>query len=151
MNSALSAVVFIIIVVCIFVLYTYFQCKIKRRETKLHYRYEVVPSMHDTDFLVFLPQRQQDEIYNISGRVQGQNSEQRLPSDAYLTVEHITASNQLNKPSYNDEPPSYEEAIKLASHLPPPPVLPPVYTGIYDRPSVHVTSPVSPTVTIAIS
>ncbi|CAH0552023.1 unnamed protein product [Brassicogethes aeneus] len=97
------------------------------------------------------PQRQQDEIYNISGRVQGQNSEQRLPSDAYLTVEHITASNQLNKPSYNDEPPSYEEAIKLASHLPPPPVLPPVYTGIYDRPSVHVTSPVSPTVTIAIS
>ncbi|CAH0552021.1 unnamed protein product [Brassicogethes aeneus] len=96
-------------------------------------------------------QRQQDEIYNISGRVQGQNSEQRLPSDAYLTVEHITASNQLNKPSYNDEPPSYEEAIKLASHLPPPPVLPPVYTGIYDRPSVHVTSPVSPTVTIAIS
>ncbi|CAH0552022.1 unnamed protein product [Brassicogethes aeneus] len=146
-NTTELFVFFMTIIIILFALYTYFQKKIKITEYLNEYYNHHMLSFNAPNN----PQRQQDEIYNISGRVQGQNSEQRLPSDAYLTVEHITASNQLNKPSYNDEPPSYEEAIKLASHLPPPPVLPPVYTGIYDRPSVHVTSPVSPTVTIAIS
>ncbi|XP_066259537.1 uncharacterized protein [Euwallacea similis] len=51
-------------------------------------------------------------IYNISSRVQGQQSQY---PDAYLSVDHITISNELNKPpKYDDAPPSYEEAVKLA-------------------------------------
>ncbi|XP_049817275.1 uncharacterized protein LOC109595585 isoform X3 [Aethina tumida] len=58
-------------------------------------------------------QRQQNEVFSISGRVQGQNPTQTLSSDAFVSIGHITASNQFNKPPTNDEPPSYEEAICL--------------------------------------
>lgn len=57
--------------------------------------------------------QQEQNIYNISGRVPNSNSAQY--PDAYLSVEHIAITNELNKPpKYDDAPPSYEEALKLA-------------------------------------
>ncbi|XP_076268607.1 uncharacterized protein LOC143201430 isoform X2 [Rhynchophorus ferrugineus] len=57
-------------------------------------------------------QPQDQNVFNISSRVQGQ--EQRHP-DAFVSLEHITIMNELNKPpKYDDAPPSYEEAIKIA-------------------------------------
>ncbi|XP_050305665.1 uncharacterized protein LOC126742867 isoform X12 [Anthonomus grandis grandis] len=60
------------------------------------------------------PQSDQNNIYNISGSVQGQN--QHAYPDAYLSIDHIAITNELNKPppKYDDAPPSYEEALKLA-------------------------------------
>ncbi|XP_060535983.1 uncharacterized protein LOC132707961 isoform X3 [Cylas formicarius] len=56
-------------------------------------------------------QQHGQHIFNISGRVPEQH---HCTPDAYLTVEHINVTNQMNKPScYNDEPPSYEDAIKM--------------------------------------
>ncbi|XP_050305658.1 uncharacterized protein LOC126742867 isoform X6 [Anthonomus grandis grandis] len=59
-------------------------------------------------------QSDQNNIYNISGSVQGQN--QHAYPDAYLSIDHIAITNELNKPppKYDDAPPSYEEALKLA-------------------------------------
>lgn len=57
--------------------------------------------------------QQEHNIYNISGRVPGPNTTQY--PDAYLSVDHISITNELNKPpKYDDAPPTYEEAIKLA-------------------------------------
>ncbi|KAG5889522.1 hypothetical protein JTB14_036613 [Gonioctena quinquepunctata] len=58
---------------------------------------------------------QQDDIYNISSRVQAQ--EQWPTHDAHLSIDHITIMDQMNKPpSYNDDlPPSYEEAMRIAT------------------------------------
>ncbi|XP_076268609.1 uncharacterized protein LOC143201430 isoform X4 [Rhynchophorus ferrugineus] len=59
-----------------------------------------------------ITQPQDQNVFNISSRVQGQ--EQRHP-DAFVSLEHITIMNELNKPpKYDDAPPSYEEAIKIA-------------------------------------
>ncbi|CAH1972486.1 unnamed protein product [Acanthoscelides obtectus] len=55
---------------------------------------------------------QQDRVYSISERVQPNEWSSR---DAYLTVQHITAENQMNKPNYNDAPPSYEEAMRIVA------------------------------------
>ncbi|XP_018571952.1 uncharacterized protein LOC108911488 isoform X3 [Anoplophora glabripennis] len=55
----------------------------------------------------------QDDIYSISGRVQGEE-QQHSSQDAYLSIDHINISNQLNKPNYDDAPPSYEEAMRIA-------------------------------------
>ncbi|XP_076268610.1 uncharacterized protein LOC143201430 isoform X5 [Rhynchophorus ferrugineus] len=61
---------------------------------------------------LFRAQPQDQNVFNISSRVQGQ--EQRHP-DAFVSLEHITIMNELNKPpKYDDAPPSYEEAIKIA-------------------------------------
>ncbi|XP_050305666.1 uncharacterized protein LOC126742867 isoform X13 [Anthonomus grandis grandis] len=61
-----------------------------------------------------IAQSDQNNIYNISGSVQGQN--QHAYPDAYLSIDHIAITNELNKPppKYDDAPPSYEEALKLA-------------------------------------
>uniref|UniRef100_A0A6P7FCS6 Uncharacterized protein LOC114328718 isoform X9 n=1 Tax=Diabrotica virgifera virgifera TaxID=50390 RepID=A0A6P7FCS6_DIAVI len=55
---------------------------------------------------------QQDDIYNISGRVQ--NQEQWPTHDAHLSIDHISVLNQMNKPVYDDAPPSYEEVMKTS-------------------------------------
>lgn len=52
------------------------------------------------DFFVSA-QPDQNSIYNISGRLQGQNQTQY--PDAYLSVEHITITNELNKPPKYDD------------------------------------------------
>ncbi|CAH1972483.1 unnamed protein product [Acanthoscelides obtectus] len=61
---------------------------------------------------VTIRQAQQDRVYSISERVQPNEWSSR---DAYLTVQHITAENQMNKPNYNDAPPSYEEAMRIVA------------------------------------
>ncbi|XP_030758404.1 uncharacterized protein LOC115884078 isoform X5 [Sitophilus oryzae] len=59
-------------------------------------------------------QQQEQNVYSISGRVQGQEQQQRFP-EAFVSVEHISIMNEMNKPpKYDDAPPSYEEAIKIA-------------------------------------
>ncbi|XP_050507397.1 uncharacterized protein LOC114328718 isoform X1 [Diabrotica virgifera virgifera] len=63
-------------------------------------------------FIVELTAHQQDDIYNISGRVQ--NQEQWPTHDAHLSIDHISVLNQMNKPVYDDAPPSYEEVMKTS-------------------------------------
>ncbi|XP_030758406.1 uncharacterized protein LOC115884078 isoform X7 [Sitophilus oryzae] len=61
-----------------------------------------------------ITQQQEQNVYSISGRVQGQEQQQRFP-EAFVSVEHISIMNEMNKPpKYDDAPPSYEEAIKIA-------------------------------------
>ncbi|XP_074032486.1 uncharacterized protein isoform X6 [Leptinotarsa decemlineata] len=62
-----------------------------------------------------LESHQQEDIFNISSRVQGQ--EQWPTHEAHLSIDHINIMNELNKPpSYQDDaPPSYEEAMRLAA------------------------------------
>ncbi|XP_060535986.1 uncharacterized protein LOC132707961 isoform X6 [Cylas formicarius] len=84
-------------------LYGCMQDKIKTRERYLEY--EAI------DGYIVVAQQHGQHIFNISGRVPEQH---HCTPDAYLTVEHINVTNQMNKPScYNDEPPSYEDAIKM--------------------------------------
>ncbi|XP_030758410.1 uncharacterized protein LOC115884078 isoform X10 [Sitophilus oryzae] len=65
-------------------------------------------------FWPVIPQQQEQNVYSISGRVQGQEQQQRFP-EAFVSVEHISIMNEMNKPpKYDDAPPSYEEAIKIA-------------------------------------
>ncbi|VEN53648.1 unnamed protein product [Callosobruchus maculatus] len=56
--------------------------------------------------------QQQDRVYSISEQVQSNAWSSR---DAYLAVGHITAEHQMNKPNYDDAPPSYEEAMRIAT------------------------------------
>ncbi|CAH1106235.1 unnamed protein product [Psylliodes chrysocephalus] len=53
---------------------------------------------------------QQEDIYNISSRVQ----DQWPTHDAHLSIDHISILNQMNKSMYNDAPPSYDEVMKTA-------------------------------------
>lgn len=45
------------------------------------------------------PAHQQEDIFNISGRVQGQT--QWPTGDAYLSIEQINLERQMNKPAYD--------------------------------------------------
>ncbi|RZB77511.1 hypothetical protein BDFB_009107 [Asbolus verrucosus] len=56
---------------------------------------------------------QQEDIYNISSRVQGQGQGQWPTHDAHVSLDHFTITNELNK--YNDDPPTYEEAMNIAA------------------------------------
>ncbi|KAJ8969957.1 hypothetical protein NQ317_005194 [Molorchus minor] len=101
--------IFILFVAMIvmFVIYVYAQWKIKRQERYLGYECAVKSggSLENS--------HQQDDIYNISSRVQGHDP---WPThDAHLSIDHITRANQLNKPNYDDAPPSYEEAMRIAA------------------------------------
>ncbi|XP_066259543.1 uncharacterized protein [Euwallacea similis] len=97
--------VFVVVVFALFCLYVYIQWKLKTQQRSIC-DYEPITGI----ILLALPD--DNGIYNISSRVQGQQSQY---PDAYLSVDHITISNELNKPpKYDDAPPSYEEAVKLA-------------------------------------
>ncbi|CAG9763899.1 unnamed protein product [Ceutorhynchus assimilis] len=57
-----------------------------------------------------IAQPDQNSVYSISGRLQNHQH-----SDPYLSIDHIAITNELNKPpKYDDAPPSYDEALKLA-------------------------------------
>ncbi|KAG5889521.1 hypothetical protein JTB14_036613 [Gonioctena quinquepunctata] len=83
------------------------------KEKERYAKYDVV-SIEPSDGIYQIP-HQQDDIYNISSRVQAQ--EQWPTHDAHLSIDHITIMDQMNKPpSYNDDlPPSYEEAMRIAT------------------------------------
>ncbi|XP_060535982.1 uncharacterized protein LOC132707961 isoform X2 [Cylas formicarius] len=101
----LSVFFFIIMVI----LYGCCQSRIKFQEGILcaQYTFSGLPVHGNYTY----PQQHGQHIFNISGRVPEQH---HCTPDAYLTVEHINVTNQMNKPScYNDEPPSYEDAIKM--------------------------------------
>ncbi|XP_066152086.1 uncharacterized protein [Euwallacea fornicatus] len=96
----------------------------KRRQAEAHHRQNaqeyqrerrrVIRSVNERIANLTASQAQPDDngIYNISSRVQGQQPQY---PDGYLSVDHITISNELNKPpKYDDAPPTYEEAVKLA-------------------------------------
>lgn len=90
--------------IVVFLFYVYLQWRIKLKD-RLGYYHRVSG--------IFIISQQEQNIYNISGRVPNSNSAQY--PDAYLSVEHIAITNELNKPpKYDDAPPSYEEALKLA-------------------------------------
>ncbi|XP_066259541.1 uncharacterized protein [Euwallacea similis] len=95
--------VFVVLLLYIFLLW---RIRVRERGSE-YYR---IPCQVPQVLLYPLPD--DNGIYNISSRVQGQQSQY---PDAYLSVDHITISNELNKPpKYDDAPPSYEEAVKLA-------------------------------------
>ncbi|XP_063919370.1 uncharacterized protein LOC135134590 isoform X6 [Zophobas morio] len=54
---------------------------------------------------------QQEDIFNISSRVQGQG--QWPTHDAHVSLDHFAITNEINK--YNDDPPTYEEAMNIAA------------------------------------
>ncbi|XP_044264634.1 uncharacterized protein LOC123011321 isoform X2 [Tribolium madens] len=56
---------------------------------------------------------QQEDIYNISSRVQGQEQGQWPTHDNHVSLDHFTITNEINK--YNDDPPTYEEAMRIAA------------------------------------
>ncbi|CAH1364647.1 uncharacterized protein [Tenebrio molitor] len=56
---------------------------------------------------------QQEDIYNISSRVQGQG--QWPTHDAHVSLDNFAITNELNK--YNDDPPTYEEAMSIATSI----------------------------------
>ncbi|XP_030758401.1 uncharacterized protein LOC115884078 isoform X2 [Sitophilus oryzae] len=94
-------------------------CKSKKEETTSATRTMTHQTEHASDVLSHLDfldysQQQEQNVYSISGRVQGQEQQQRFP-EAFVSVEHISIMNEMNKPpKYDDAPPSYEEAIKIA-------------------------------------
>ncbi|XP_019866557.2 uncharacterized protein LOC109595585 isoform X2 [Aethina tumida] len=108
-NAAELGVLFMTLFIILFLFYTYLQKRMKHQEPIFSYYNHCSAQLR----LQTLSQRQQNEVFSISGRVQGQNPTQTLSSDAFVSIGHITASNQFNKPPTNDEPPSYEEAICL--------------------------------------
>ncbi|KYB26402.1 uncharacterized protein LOC664363 isoform X4 [Tribolium castaneum] len=59
-----------------------------------------------------LAANQQEDVYNISSRVQGQEQGQWPTHDNHVSLEHFTI-NETNK--YNDDPPTYEEAMRIAA------------------------------------
>ncbi|KAJ8924046.1 hypothetical protein NQ315_006823 [Exocentrus adspersus] len=95
-------------VVVMFMVYVFMQWRIKNNERYLGY----ICALKNGG--MFLNPHHQDDIYNISGRIQGQE-QQRPNHDAFVTIDHITTSNQLNKPNYDDAPPSYEEVMRIAA------------------------------------
>ncbi|XP_030758414.1 uncharacterized protein LOC115884078 isoform X14 [Sitophilus oryzae] len=91
-------------IVCMITALLYFLCYIV---------YSIYRRGH-TDKISVQAQQQEQNVYSISGRVQGQEQQQRFP-EAFVSVEHISIMNEMNKPpKYDDAPPSYEEAIKIA-------------------------------------
>ncbi|XP_008195915.1 uncharacterized protein LOC664363 isoform X3 [Tribolium castaneum] len=61
---------------------------------------------------IVLASNQQEDVYNISSRVQGQEQGQWPTHDNHVSLEHFTI-NETNK--YNDDPPTYEEAMRIAA------------------------------------
>ncbi|XP_066259535.1 uncharacterized protein [Euwallacea similis] len=114
--TAEAYILFLFFMILMFLLYGFFQ-------KRLHVESDILSGQNLSGLSVLVQERlcrryvdlalpDDNGIYNISSRVQGQQSQY---PDAYLSVDHITISNELNKPpKYDDAPPSYEEAVKLA-------------------------------------
>ncbi|XP_074032487.1 uncharacterized protein isoform X7 [Leptinotarsa decemlineata] len=98
----LSEVVFILVISLVMILILFTLKYIQYHSKKNNYIARIVA-------------HQQEDIFNISSRVQGQ--EQWPTHEAHLSIDHINIMNELNKPpSYQDDaPPSYEEAMRLAA------------------------------------
>ncbi|XP_044264637.1 uncharacterized protein LOC123011321 isoform X5 [Tribolium madens] len=79
--------------------------------------YWVCPSpwdyQSDARDLLEVSANQQEDIYNISSRVQGQEQGQWPTHDNHVSLDHFTITNEINK--YNDDPPTYEEAMRIAA------------------------------------
>ncbi|XP_074032481.1 uncharacterized protein isoform X1 [Leptinotarsa decemlineata] len=97
----------------LFIIYSYIQNRIKLSEEL--YTQGIMMDSYMTAFGLERLSHQQEDIFNISSRVQGQ--EQWPTHEAHLSIDHINIMNELNKPpSYQDDaPPSYEEAMRLAA------------------------------------
>ncbi|XP_044264633.1 uncharacterized protein LOC123011321 isoform X1 [Tribolium madens] len=94
-------VLFLVFMVLLFILYVFLQWRVV---TKARKSYRLV-AQNDTN--------QQEDIYNISSRVQGQEQGQWPTHDNHVSLDHFTITNEINK--YNDDPPTYEEAMRIAA------------------------------------
>nr|XP_008195916.1 PREDICTED: uncharacterized protein LOC664363 isoform X3 [Tribolium castaneum] len=96
-------VLFICVLCFIFIkLFTRSSCSKKRRRNQIRRRVRNE----------FMRTNQQEDVYNISSRVQGQEQGQWPTHDNHVSLEHFTI-NETNK--YNDDPPTYEEAMRIAA------------------------------------
>ncbi|XP_050305655.1 uncharacterized protein LOC126742867 isoform X3 [Anthonomus grandis grandis] len=116
-TAAEMFLIFWFFIIIMLVLYGYFQKRVRLQEDMLsnHHLTGISVLVQNRMFRGYsFAQSDQNNIYNISGSVQGQN--QHAYPDAYLSIDHIAITNELNKPppKYDDAPPSYEEALKLA-------------------------------------
>ncbi|KAJ3637558.1 hypothetical protein MTP99_001010 [Tenebrio molitor] len=102
-DVSLPTVLFLIFMVLLFLLYVLLQWKIG----KYHRPYRLVSQN------ICVLTNQQEDIYNISSRVQGQG--QWPTHDAHVSLDNFAITNELNK--YNDDPPTYEEAMSIATSI----------------------------------
>ncbi|XP_008195919.1 uncharacterized protein LOC664363 isoform X5 [Tribolium castaneum] len=99
-DVSFPTVLFLIFIVSLFILYVFLQWRVATNDRK---SYRLV-FQNDTN--------QQEDVYNISSRVQGQEQGQWPTHDNHVSLEHFTI-NETNK--YNDDPPTYEEAMRIAA------------------------------------
>ncbi|CAG9856223.1 unnamed protein product [Phyllotreta striolata] len=55
---------------------------------------------------------QNDDIFNISSRVTQNQDHPWPPHDAHISIDHFNIMDHMNKPMYDDAPPSYDEVMK---------------------------------------
>ncbi|XP_030758402.1 uncharacterized protein LOC115884078 isoform X3 [Sitophilus oryzae] len=117
--TAEAYILFLFFIIVMFLLYGFFQKKLKLQEDMFNnHNFSgfsvLVQNRLRRSYGCHYAQQQEQNVYSISGRVQGQEQQQRFP-EAFVSVEHISIMNEMNKPpKYDDAPPSYEEAIKIA-------------------------------------
>ncbi|KAG5889711.1 hypothetical protein JTB14_029740 [Gonioctena quinquepunctata] len=105
--------VWLIVVFLFLLINVYIQWRVRRNEMDFCRMYT---SEHQRGASLRIRRtHQHDDIHNISSRVQRQ--EQWSTHDAHLSIDHVTIMDQMNKPpSYNNDlPPSYEEAMRIAT------------------------------------
>lgn len=122
----LLPIVFFLTFLAVFVVYIFLQLRLKFLERKkFNNFYYTRASQEDTN-----------SIFSISGNVEARPS-QTLANDAFISIQHINTVHQMNnKSAQNDEPPSYEEAIKMSNSG-----QPPAFTTINMTPSQDERTP----------